>query len=49
MRPRHLVDEALHEFRADDAAGGTVASDIFDVGGVAVDRAVIGIVERQAP
>ena len=49
MRPGHLVDEALHELRADDAARGAVAGDVLDVGGVAVDRLVVGIVERQAP
>ena len=49
MRPRHVVDKALQELRADDAAGGAVAGDVLDVGGVAVDRAVIAFGERQPP
>ena len=31
------------------AAGGAVAGDVLDVGGVAVDRAVVGVGERQPP
>src|ERR1051326_1450390 len=41
MRPRYLVDKALHKLRADDAAGGAVAGDVLDIGGVAVDRPVV--------
>src|SRR5258708_1307203 len=48
-RPRALVDKGLDERGADDAAGGTVTGDVLDVGGIAVDRPVVGIVERQAP
>ena len=39
MRPRHVVDKALQELRADDAAGGAVAGDVLDVGGIAIDGA----------
>src|SRR5436190_16018397 len=49
MRPGHVVDEALEELRADDAAGATVAGDVLDVGRVAVDRAVVAVGERQPP
>ena len=49
MRPRHVVDKALQELRADDAAGAAVAGDVLDVGRVAVDRTVVGFGERQPP
>src|SRR5207245_1370012 len=49
MRPGDIVDEALEELRADDASGSTTAADIFDVGGVAVDIAVVALVEGQPP
>src|ERR1700738_4439528 len=49
MRPRDIVDEALEELRADDASGSTPAADIFYVGGVAVDIAVVALVEGQTP
>src|SRR5690348_6675914 len=49
MRPGHVVDKALHELSADDAAGGAVAGDVLDVGGVALDRAVVAFGQRQTP
>ena len=49
MRPRDIVDEALQELGADDAAAGAAAADILDVGRIAVDLAVVGFGERQPP
>src|SRR6516165_525068 len=49
MGPWRLVDKALQELGAEDAAGGAAAADILDVGGVAVELAVVAVVERQAP
>src|SRR5579864_5733678 len=48
MRPWHVVDEALAELRADDAAGVAVA-DILDVGNVGIDQLVVSLGERHAP
>jgi len=49
MRPRHLVDEALQKLGPDDAPRSPAPSDVFDIGGIAVDFAVIVFGERQAP
>src|SRR5260370_41669602 len=49
MRPWHVVDEALQKLRADGAAGGAVAGDVLDIGGGAVDRAVVAAAEGQPP
>src|SRR5580704_4805177 len=43
MRPGYVVDEALDELGADDAAGAAVAGDVLDVGRVAVDRPVVAL------
>ena len=44
-----LLTKRCRNCGADDAAGRAVAGDVLDVGGVAVDRPVVGVVERQAP
>ena len=44
-----VVDEALNKLGADDAAGSAAAADVLDIGGVAVDLAVIAVGERQPP
>src|SRR5947207_5535721 len=49
MRPGHIVDETLDELGADNAAGAAVAGDVLDVGGIAVDRPVVAVAERQPP
>src|ERR1051325_11366414 len=49
MRPGHVVDEALQELRADAAPAAAIASDILYVGGIAVDRPVEALGERQGP
>src|SRR5207302_1362433 len=49
LRPRHLVDEALNKLGDDNAPRSSATTDVFDVGGVAVDLAVIAFGERQPP
>src|SRR3954471_1831766 len=40
VSPGHIVDEALEELGADDAAGVAVAGNVLDVSGVGIDRLV---------
>src|ERR1700739_2783171 len=47
--PGDIVDEALEKLRAENAPGGAPAADIFPVGRVAVDLAVVPLVEGQPP
>src|SRR5260370_3506498 len=49
MRPWHVVDEALEELRADRATRAAIAGDVLDIGGIAVDRAVVAVAHRQPP
>src|SRR5437879_6560388 len=49
MRPRDVVDKPLQKLRANDASAGATAADVFYVGGIAVDLAVIAFGERQPP
>ena len=49
MRPGNIVDKALEKLRAEDASAGPTAADIFHIGRIAVDLAVLALSEWQPP
>ena len=48
MRPRRVLDEALNKLRRRNRPAIT-AADVFDVGVLAVDQFVVGLVQRHTP
>src|SRR6516164_9978828 len=49
MRPRQVVYETLQKLGSDDATPGAAPADVLDIGGIAVDLAVVTLGERQPP
>src|SRR6516164_3825512 len=49
VRPPDIVNKALDKLSAENAPGGTTTAYIFYIGRVAVDLAIVTLVERQPP